>query len=151
MIEDGSTDEIGEVITGDHPTVMIRDQFGELVAIDTEIAPLIARLWALDYITWNSCQDNFGYVWIEFSVDDASRFLTTLANCGDPYIEERAKDPFDLSPHDREHLVSLYRCPADYWLIAVIPDFVDGEVVLMVGIRFPREQLARVMSVFCTY
>jgi hypothetical protein len=148
MTGTSTADGAAAAITVNHPTVMMRDRFGELVGIDTEIAPLIGRLWALHYTTWNSCQDNFGYVWIEFSPDDASRFLTTLANCCDPYIEERAKEPFDLSPHDSVLLVSDYCRPADYWLIAANPHYTEGEVVLSVGIRVPREHLARVMRIF---
>jgi hypothetical protein len=39
------------------PTTEMTTPEGDVVEIDTEIAPFIARLWKLDLMTLNSCQE----------------------------------------------------------------------------------------------
>jgi hypothetical protein len=64
-----------------HPTTTLTDKHGDLIEIDTKIAPLIQRLWDLELTTVMSCQcDSGGHVWIMFgSADDAAKFLTLIA------------------------------------------------------------------------
>jgi hypothetical protein len=122
---------------------------GDHVEIDNEIVPLISWLWSEEFITFNSCRNDSGYVWISFLSKHAERFLTLLANCDDPYISERARKPFCLSPQDRDWLTTDYQEPIDYWLLDVVAhndDEDDDEVWFTVSIRFPCEQLTRVMS-----
>lgn len=138
--------KLHEVTMADHPTTEMTTPDGDVVNIDTEIVPLIARLWKLGLKTLNSCQDNFGYVWIELFADDVERLLTIIAQSGNDFISERAREAFCLSPHDRDQLVTVYRRPADYWLLDVDPFSYDDEpeVRLSISLRFPREQLVQV-------
>jgi hypothetical protein len=133
-------------VNNEHPFKCLNYR-GDRVKIDTEIVPLIQRLWGMRLETWNSCQDNFGYVWIEFSTaQDAEIFLTAIAQSADDDLSYKAKDPAPLSPHDR-HRLSDYQMPEDSWLIdAVTFADDDNEVAISVSIRFPRDQLDRVMS-----
>jgi hypothetical protein len=121
---------------------------GARVKIDTEIVPLIQQLWDRRLDTCNSCQDNSGYVWIEFSsAQDAETFLTAIAQSADEDLSYKAKNPIPLSPADRYRL-SNFGAPEDSWLINAdaFADDQSNNVTVSVGIRFPRDQLALVMS-----
>jgi hypothetical protein len=97
--------------------------------------------------TLMSCQDNSGYVWIAFaSALDAETFLTAIAQSDDDDLGYKAREPIDLGPQDR-HRLRDFQAPEDSWLIAACTHTDDdGDVTIWVSIRFPREQLARVMS-----
>ena len=82
----------------EHPSVPLVTPFDTEVLIDIDIAPLVQSLWSLDLCTFNSCQDNFGYVWLEFPSDDAVQFLTYIMLDGDPNISYRAMEPYPVSP-----------------------------------------------------
>jgi hypothetical protein len=137
----------------DHATTEMTTPHGDVVAIDTAIAPFIARLWALNLMTLNSCEDNFGYVWVELFPEHLERLLTILANGDDDFLWERAREPVGLSPHDRERLVTQYRVPADSWLLDVCAqqDDDDPAIYLTVSLRFPKEQLALVEAALARF
>lgn len=136
-----------------HATTEMTTLHGEVVEIDNAIAPFITRLWKMNFTTLNSCQDNFGYVWIELFADDLERLLTILANSNDDFLWERARDPFCLSPHDREKLLTRYQAPADSWLFDVnaTQDDDDPAIYLTVSLRFPKEQLAQVEAALARF
>jgi hypothetical protein len=136
-----------------HATTQMTTRHGDVVEIDTEIAPFIDRLWKLNFTTLNSCQDNFGYVWVELFPDHLERLLTILADSDDDFLWERARDAVCLSPHDRERLVTQDLVPADSWLLDVCAqqDDDDPAIYLTVSLRFPRDQLARVESALAKF
>jgi len=147
----GDEDDVEVTVETRHPATILMTPTGDHVEIDSEIVPLISWLWSEEFITFNSCQNDSGYVWISFLPEHAERFLALLANCDDPYISERARKPFCLSPQDRDWLTTDYQEPIDYWLLDVVAhsdDEGDDEVWFTVSIRFPCEQLTRVMSAF---
>jgi hypothetical protein len=72
-----------------HPSVELIDPDGDVVRIDCEIAPLIQWLWDHRMETFNSCQDNYGYVWIEFGIHSAEAFLDHIMEYGDDILESR--------------------------------------------------------------
>jgi hypothetical protein len=77
-----------------HPFRWLIDSDGDRVKIDREIVPLIERLWNMVLNTSNSCQDNFGYVWVEFmSADAATAFLNIMVQRGDADLAYRAANP----------------------------------------------------------
>jgi hypothetical protein len=125
------------------------DPDGNRIRIDVEIAPLIRRLWELGFDTCNSCQDNFGYVWVQFdSASHTEGFLTSIRRGGDAELGHRACNPYPVSPHDRAKLATDYHAWEDSWLIAAdtnAPDD-DQDLLISIGIRFPREHLARVIG-----
>ena len=47
--------------------------------LDVEIAPLLLDLWRLGCWTLNSCQDNFGKVWLEFDDGGAAELFCSIA------------------------------------------------------------------------
>ena len=57
------------------------------INIDLNIAELILNLWQLGINTILSCEDNFDTVWIQFSYDDAKRFLNFLVKQRDNHPE----------------------------------------------------------------
>jgi hypothetical protein len=134
-----------------HPFKWFVDADGDRIQIDQEIAPLIRQIWDMGLDTLNSCQDNFGYVWVEFTTaTGASTFLSTIAKHGDADLRYRAIHPCDVSPCEAaHHLVNVYRTFQDSWLIAADTcQIIDGgdDVCIRIGIRFPRDHLAPVMD-----
>src|SRR5258708_698847 len=94
----------------EHPFKRVADPHGFPVEIDVEIVAFIRRLWSMGLATLNSCQDNCGYVWVEFASSFfAETFLTAIAQNGDEGLRYRAKNTFSLNPHDREQLATHYR------------------------------------------
>jgi hypothetical protein len=132
----------------EHPFKRVTDPHGFRIEVDLEIVPLIRRLWTMGLETENSCQDNFGYVWVEFaSASFAETFLTAIAKNGDAELRYIAKNACALDPNDRERLTTQYRTWEDSWLIhAVTWGDDDSEVSISISIRFPREHLSRVMA-----
>jgi hypothetical protein len=106
-------------VRNEHRYKWLTDASGHRVKIDGEIAPLIRRLWDMALTTCNSCQDNFGYVWVEFaSADDAAAFLSVVVQNGDSELSNRASQPYPIGPEEREKLITHYHAWADSWLIA---------------------------------
>lgn len=118
------------------------------VQIDAEIAPLIRRLWDMELVTFNSCQDNFGYVWIQFATAYfAEVFLSTIVKHGNPDLQERAANPYDVCPRKVATDLPDYDAPLDSWLIAAnVFNDDDDDVWIAISIRFPRDHLASVMD-----
>lgn len=50
----------------------------KVVYIDEDIAPLMYTLWKLKLETLNSCQNNNGYIWIQFKFDSFKKFINIL-------------------------------------------------------------------------
>jgi hypothetical protein len=69
-----------------HPQVHI-EWDGEEAEVDEGIAPLILAIWKNRLWTMNSCQDNFGRVWVEMPASDAEQFLNIAAGPVDPDLE----------------------------------------------------------------
>jgi len=63
----------------EHPQVRI-ELDGVFAEVDEQLADLILDLWRLGLWTVNSCQDNFGKVWIEFvGGGEAEAFASMVA------------------------------------------------------------------------
>ena len=123
-----------------HPYATL-DYHGERVEVDVEIVPLVERLWALDFDTLLSCQDQDGRVWVEFPGPSAEQFLDLVARSDS---ELRANvlglvpiDTDDFEAHKREHAWQ-------FLTVALRGD--DRGVWLSVGVRFPRSDLPAVMA-----
>jgi hypothetical protein len=133
-----------------HPSKLLITPHGDRVLIDDDIVPFITALWDMGLITWNSCQDNFGYVWVEFDPPHAVTFLSCVArNTKDENLRYRALGPYDVSPSRKEDLAG-YHAPSDSWLIAANTHY-DWEhdpspIELTISIRFPRKHLPLVME-----
>jgi hypothetical protein len=122
---------------------------GDRVQIDKEIAPLMQQVWDMGLCTNNSCQDNFGYVWIGFGeATDASAFLSVIAQRGDDELRYRANNTFNVCPRDAaDRLPNQYHTFPDMWLTSALSYEIEGGGVgINIGIRFPRGHLARVMA-----
>ena len=111
----------------EHPNVSLITPFETEVQVDVEIAPLVQSLWKLDLCTFNSCQNNFGYVWLHFPSDDAVQFLTYVMQYGDPISSHRATEPYDVSPQHRSQLED-YNAPEDSWLIGADVSEIGGKI-----------------------
>jgi hypothetical protein len=131
----------------EHPSIELVSPLGDGVQIDHDIAPLIQWLWDRGWQTVNSCQDNHGYVWIEFfSATEAEAFLDYIMKRGDETLKSRARSPVDLHPQNRSRLESDYRTWHDNWLIGACADYDDGAMKITISICFPREHLGRVKT-----
>ena len=137
-----SADAMTAFVLPNHPTVDLTTPAGKVVAIDTEIAPLISHLWRLDFETLDCCQDarDVGAV-IAFPDGDAWGFLSIAAEFGSTDIRFGICNAA-TSPH-----------PGGWYLGAFVrtrqpkPNQVAMEGFgIMVG--FPRAQLAAVIELF---
>ncbi len=45
------------------------------IEVDAGIANILKKLWALGYTTFNSCECNFGKIWIEFSMSSYQKWM----------------------------------------------------------------------------
>lgn len=65
----------------EHSQVLIyNDQIEEYIEIDKDISNLLREIWKLGYITYNSCQDNNKYIWIEFDLQHGKVFFEYINN-----------------------------------------------------------------------
>jgi hypothetical protein len=153
----GPTLSIGQskTMSNKHPVVLIPDPNckDDLVEIDADIAPLISAMWARGWTTFNSCQENLGLVWIEMFCLDAQDFLTIVAQSARREIAWGAK-----YAHSHLRGVENSRDPDDWdlaggaWNLSLVLDEEAGEfvevgppeILLTVGIRFPRTHLSEV-------
>jgi hypothetical protein len=140
-----------------HPFVLIPHPSREddLVEIDVEIAPLINGMWSRGWTTFNSCQENLGLVWVEMLVPDAQDFLTIVAQRARQEIAWAAKNA-----HSHLGGIKTSREPDDWNLAAGawnLSEELDDEtdeivevgppdIIITVGIRFPRTHLSEVTS-----
>lgn len=134
-----------------HPFKWLVDRHGDRVQIDIEIAPLLRILWDMRLVTLNSCEDDCGYVWIEFlTAAYASTFLSIIAKHGDVDLRYRAVNTYNICPSDAaHHLANRYHAFLDSWLIAAETwEAIDGggDVRIRFSVRFPRGHLGRVMD-----
>lgn len=136
----------------DHETVLIQNPlFGETVAVDCNIAPLIQSLWQLGIHTDDSCQNiGSGCIWIQFSSgQDAMRFLNLVAGIRDLEGPESADGlyfrmlnaeggwDYEVGPWD----ANLVLDPAEQTGGFVGPP----DLVLPVGVRFPITDYFRIL------
>jgi hypothetical protein len=127
-------------VRNEHRYKWLTDARGHRVKIDGEIASMIRRLWDMALTTCNSCQDNFGYVWVEFaSADDAAAFLSVVVQNGDAELSNRASQPYPIRPEEREKLITHYHAWTDSWLIAADAACFEYENKAVVSIRACRQ------------
>lgn len=69
-----------------HATVPVAAPDGEMVEIDEGVAPLVAAMWKNGWTTFNSCEDDGGWIWVEMPGDDVEKFLTLVARKGSPDV-----------------------------------------------------------------
>ncbi len=130
-------------------SIMWNPHWEQEVRIDKKIAPLVWTIWhKLGLHTYNSCEDNFGSVWIEFShLHELETFLTILARYRDDYPELYAEMmeewEFRILPQD---LAEVLDEEAD----EVYLDG-DSDIIFSPSVRFPKEDLSRVMDCFAQY
>lgn len=137
-----------------HPYKWLVDPYGDRIQIDKEIVPLMQKVWGMGLYTFNSCQDNFGYVWVEFGdAEDASFFLSLIARRGDEDLQHRASNTFDICPSEAaDHLANRYHAYLDSWLASAHTyEIGDGSIGISIGVRFPRDHLLRVMAAMKGY
>ena len=119
-----------------HPQVVVSAPDGYQAEVDEQLAPLIERLWAERVDTLNSCQNNQGQVWVEFtSAMDAERFLELLGIDFEDTLQIEAWDY-------RAHVWNLNeRVEGDEIVPTGPPDF-----ILSISVRFPQEDLPVVLD-----
>jgi hypothetical protein len=142
-----------------HPSVEIvwADQRAE---IDVGIADLILGLWQRGIRTCQSCENNLGRVWIEFSsAGDAELFLTAItraARAADSVIYRRVVDSPGRSDEEIRARTAAYSDedlsdyppfaePDDWWYGANLRD--EGcTVFVSISVRFPVDVLSFVLD-----
>jgi len=59
-----------------HPQVRVWCRlFDDYVSLDAGVAEIVLAFWRLDVATLNSCQDNFGRIWVECVLHDYTEFI----------------------------------------------------------------------------
>lgn len=139
-----------------HDTVALTAPDGEVVDIDEGIAPLVAALWRNGWTTFNSCEDERGWVWIEMPGADVERFLTLVARKASPEIAWGAREacarrghPYLLDDRDVWDLsASAHDLNEDYDEdSASVVRKGKPDVAVTVGVRFPRHHLPEVTAI----
>ncbi len=145
-----------------HPQVRIEHD-GFSAEVDEGIADLLLNLWRLEFFTFNSCQDNFGKVWIEFAdAINAGEFLSIAAGEFDEDIDSlynRVVDgwqPDEEADYEdfRDNRAWLYKVMAHDLNVRIEVDEENHEIsdtsvgppaiYLSVSVRFPRSDLPEV-------
>jgi hypothetical protein len=102
-----------------HAFQLLTDPYDDEVEIDIEIVPLIRALWALGLETMNCCQDNHGYIWIEFPPDHAQVFMNAVRDNCDEDLRWRISRAIPEDPRvARKYFESINDLP-DTWLVSV--------------------------------
>jgi len=139
-----------------HKTVPVPAPDGDMVEIDEGVAPLVAAMWRNGWTTYNSCEDDRGWIWIEMPGPDMERFLTLVARKASPDIAWGAQEacsrrgqPFLLGDRDVWDLsASAHDLNEDY--------AEDGQTIvrkgkadidITLGVRFPPHHLDEVTAI----
>jgi hypothetical protein len=147
----------------EHKTIMLTHPFFtemQDVAIDATIAPLIEGMWLREWMTFNSCEDNFGYVWLELDHTTAEELLTLVAqHASDESVARSAASPTPMADRRPMDLRAPAEDPEE-WLIGVLSGDVNevlkGDEIISVGppaimisisIRFPKHHLSQVTEI----
>lgn len=115
------------------------------VLIDKKIAPLLSIIWyEFGFQTLNSCEDNFGSVWVNFAeLEEMESFLSIIAQVRDEdpelYSEMREDWKYKIVPNDLAEEVDFENDEVSY----VGP----SSIIFCASLRFPKEDLDRVMEV----
>jgi hypothetical protein len=142
-----------------HPTQTLTDPQGASIEIDTELVPLIERLWRLGLETISCCQNGgeamqplvrlaphldaeaarrLGCAYVDFTVDSGLRFLTAIANSG---------------PRNDFYVRMVHWAAPGAWHVAVRPEDVatDDETqpsefdLWLLQVAFPRTDLDEIL------
>jgi hypothetical protein len=129
-------------VTDGHPFETLYHD-GEPVEVDVEVVPLIELCWGHGLDPLGSCQDEGGYVTVEFDGPHAERFLTLVAGENAALrVHIKGEPPWEVDPPRLEE----YR-RAHTWRYRAGPEIDEGGGFYMaVGIAFPRAQLATVVA-----
>ena len=139
-----------------HRTVPVPGPDGEPVEIDEGVAPLIAAMWANGWTTYNSCEDDRGWIWVEMPGSDVERFLTLVARKASPDIAWGAQEacsrrgqPFLLGDRDVWDLsASAHDLNEDYDETGTtIVRKGRPDIAVTVGVRFPPHHLDEVTAI----
>jgi hypothetical protein len=135
-----------------HPQTLI-EHAGMQAEVDREMASLILDLWRLGLRTVNSCQDNFGKVWIEFAGGGEAEAFASIA-AGEFVFDANAlySRVLGWGEADDPELVWLYDAIPDDGHVQWIGEHPDQTpkatgsplVTFTVSVRFPRSDLREV-------
>jgi len=116
---------------------------GEPVEVDVELVPLVELCWSHELEPLGSCQNDGGFVSLEFDGPHCERFLTLVAGEDDALRAHVVAEP----PWEVDALrLEEYR-RAHGWRYRVVPEATDdGRFYMAVGIGFPRSQLSAVVA-----
>lgn len=139
-----------------HATVPVPAPDGDVVEIDEGVAPLIAAMWKNGWSTFNSCEDDGGWIWVEMPGDDVEAFLTLVARKGSPDVAwgaqaacSRRGHPFLLDDRNVWDLsAGAHDLNEDYDEdgTAVVRKG-KPDIAVTVGVRFPPHHLDEVTTI----
>lgn len=128
--------------------------FKDYVDVDSNMVRILSKIWELGFVTYNSCEDNNGLIWLEFDIYDGMNFFEilnryflnfetfgtqvgTLDEEDFPYIENVSLDinydNAEIDPDDENCVISTANV---YWALSV---------------RFPQHYYAHVMVALKLY
>ena len=144
-------------MSNEHRTITLHHPDGEYSAdIDEKIAPLIAAMWSKGWATYNSCEDNHGFIWVEMAYPHAEEFLTIVARnaCQPVAMEARTAHTNWRGDHNSRHPdewdLSIHANNVNEALDEESDEIVDvgpPDMVLTVSVRFPPQHLNEVTRV----
>ena len=135
-------------MSNQHPYRVLAAPHGHRVKIDTEIVPLIKLIWQQGWVTFNSCQDNFGYAWVQLFEPDAVAFLNTVRDHivgeddGGHLLRDRVLDIDELELRRPRDLDRPPENPNAWYL----DRYVTGLGLATISVRFPRAHLGAVVD-----
>jgi hypothetical protein len=126
----------------DHPYETLYHD-GEPVEVDVEVVPLVELCWSHGLEPLGSCQDEGGFVSLEFDGPHAERFLTLVAG-EDAALRAHivAEAPWEVDPLRGEEYARAHG-----WRYRVAPERNEGGGFYMaMALGFPRAQLSAVVA-----
>ena len=115
-----------------HPTKKVYSWFSdkETIEIDEEIVDLVQLFWDEEFFTWNSCQDNFGDIWIEIDIVDFTHIVEMS------YDHDDESELYDyLQTCDTK-----FQFSDDGYCDEKTNEWISGEnQIYTVSLRFPKE------------
>jgi len=128
-----------------HKTIPVANSdYGEMVDIDEEIAPLIREIWKAGIKTTNSCQNNWpqDYVWIEFACGThLEMFLTNVFIYADMNDNKVAACRARMNHHDMPSTTRHWKIKPRVTDWEEEEDGGECDMEVSMSLRFPHEDL----------